>query len=99
MEKLNQAVSGALAHNSIRILVPAENLNGKDYLASTGEIIASFVDFWKENASVRILAVKNDGYDYDNTHIQVVVILSTYSDCLENAITRQPFDINPMTRY
>ncbi|KAJ6041424.1 uncharacterized protein N7446_010686 [Penicillium canescens] len=90
MEKVNQAVSDALAtHRSIRILgdLPTEKLNREDYLASTRELIESLVDFWKEKADLRLLAVEvwprhtyfaldfnNDEYNYDNAHTHVVVI-------------------------
>ncbi|KAJ5593622.1 hypothetical protein N7537_010526 [Penicillium hordei] len=90
MEKVNQAVSDALeTHRSIRILgdLPTEKLNHEDYLASTRELIESFVDSWKGKADLRLLAVEvwsrhtyfaldfnNDEYNYDNAHTQVVVI-------------------------
>ncbi|CEO59387.1 hypothetical protein PMG11_04063 [Penicillium brasilianum] len=90
MEKVNQIVRDALEdHKSIRILgeLPTEKLNCEDYLASTRETISSFVSSWDKKANLQLLAVEvwsrrtyfaldfnNDKYDYDNAHIEEIVL-------------------------
>ncbi|KAJ5458482.1 hypothetical protein N7475_009870 [Penicillium sp. IBT 31633x] len=89
-EEINRAVSDALKqHNSIRILgdLPTEKLNSEDYLNSTHETIASFVNIWQKIATLRLLAIEiyprhtyfaldinNDRYDYDNAHTQMIIL-------------------------
>lgn len=90
MEELNRIVLDVLKeHASIHILgdLPTEKLNREDYLASTQETISTFVSFWNDKANLRLLVVEvwprptyfaldfnNDKYDYDNAHVQVIVL-------------------------
>ena len=90
MDEVNQIVLDALKeHESIRILEdpPTKKLSSEDYLASTRETISSFVAYWNHKANLRLLAtelwlrhtyfalnVNNDKYDYDNAHVQEIIL-------------------------
>lgn len=91
MDEVNRIVLDALKeHESIRILgdLPTEKLNSENYLASTRETISSFVAYSNHKANLRLLAIEvwprhtyfaldfnNDKYDYDNAHIQEIILL------------------------
>jgi len=69
--------------------IPTEKLHSEDYLASIQETISTFISFWNLNdkANLRLLAPEvwlrhtyfalgfnNDKYDFDNAHVQVIVL-------------------------
>lgn len=90
MEEVNCIVLDALKeYESIRILgdIPTGNLHSEDYLASTQETISTFASFWNGKANLRLFVVEvwprhtyfaldfnNDKYDFDNAHVQVIVL-------------------------
>ncbi|KAJ5907781.1 hypothetical protein N7495_000463 [Penicillium taxi] len=90
MDEVNNTLDKALkTHRSIRIIgdLPTKKLNSQDYLASTRELIANFVDFWEKKADLRLLAVEvysrhtyfaidfnNDDYDFENAHTQQIIL-------------------------
>ena len=85
-------------------------MHSEDYLASTQETISTFASFWNDKANLRLLAVElwlrhtyfalnfnNGKYDFDNAHVQVIVLQCTCFVYLEEGITGKYSGINLRT--